>query len=344
MTPVGKKDYGQSREVQRGMTEKKERIYYWDNLKGLLILLVVLGHYVEYAMPLMPSLSRVWTAIYSFHMPAFVLVSGYFLGKSKRNPVERIPKVLGLYVLMQVLYAIRPFFYGKGVNVELAFPKYGCWFLLFLAYGYVLAYFLKIEKKQWIFAGTLAAALLIGFDTSVGREWGIGQSFYFMPYLIGGACFDVDKVIEWSKKHLWIGISGFLLLQAGMFFAQNFVWFHRKIFRGIENFGELAENPVAGAAGRAVGYMIAVLLVIFLLGFIPRKKTILSVIGRHTLIIYLTHTFMIKNLLPELERFTVLSCAARLGILTVFIAAACIIFCLAADYYGKAAYDKRMRK
>ena len=52
MTPVRKKDYGQSREVQRGMTEKKERIYYWDNLKGLLILLVVLGHYVEYALSL----------------------------------------------------------------------------------------------------------------------------------------------------------------------------------------------------------------------------------------------------------------------------------------------------
>lgn len=326
------------------MTEKKERIYYWDNLKGLLILLVVLGHYVEYAMPLKPSLSCVWTAIYSFHMPAFVLVSGYFLGKSKRNPVERIPKVLGLYVLMQVLYMIRPLFCENEVKMHLASPEYGCWFLLFLTYGYVLAYFLKTEKKRWIFAGTIVAALLAGFDTSIGKEWGIGQSFYFMPYLAGSICFDMDRVIEWSKRHLWIGIPGFLLLQTGIFFIQNAVWFNRRLFRGIENYEELSGSFVTGAACRAGGYVIAVLLMIFLLGFIPKKKTFLSAVGRHTLIIYLIHTFMIKNLLPEPEGFTVLECAACLGILTILIAAACVIFCLMTDYFGKTAYDRRMRK
>lgn len=317
------------------MAEKRERIFYWDNLKGLLILLVVLGHYVEYAMPYKPLLSRAWTAIYSFHMPAFILISGYFLGRSTRNPVDRVPKMLGIYVLMQVLYAIRPLLYGKGLNIQLALPKYGCWFLLFMAYGYVLSYFLKIKKKQWIFVGTLVAALLAGFDTSIGREWGIGQSFYFMPYLIGGACFNIDRAIEWSKRHLWIGIPCFVLLQTGIFFAQNMSWFNRKIFRGIESFGELAENPVAGAVSRGGGYILATLLVIFLLGFIPRRKTILAAIGRHTLVIYLVHTFMIKNVLPELECFTALNGVMRLGILTILISVVCGFFSFITDYYGK---------
>lgn len=306
------------------MKEKKERIYYWDNLKGLLILLVVLGHYVEYAMTARPWLSRVWTAIYSFHMPAFVLVSGYFLGKSRKDPVERIPRVVGLYVLMAALYAVRPLLYGNGLSIQLASPKYGCWFLLFLTYGYVLAHFLNRGRDRLIFAGTLAAAMLIGFDTSVGRPWGIGQSFYFMPYLIGGACFDLDRAIDWSRKHRWIAGTGFVLIQIGLYFAQNTAWFNRKIFRGIENFGELAANPVLGAVGRGAGYVIATVLVICLMGFVSREKTVLAGIGRHTLAIYLVHTFMIKNILPELERFTVLNGAMRLGILTVLITAVCL--------------------
>lgn len=47
-----------------------------DTLKGFLIILVILGH-------LIGSLNvyggdKIWNFIYTFHMPLFVLISGYF--------------------------------------------------------------------------------------------------------------------------------------------------------------------------------------------------------------------------------------------------------------------------
>ena len=58
----------------------KQRSLYWDTLKGLLIILVVLGHCGT-------ALSNgLISAIYAFHMPLFILVSGYF--SKKKRPIN----------------------------------------------------------------------------------------------------------------------------------------------------------------------------------------------------------------------------------------------------------------
>lgn len=302
----------------------RERIYYWDNVKGFLILMVVLGHYVETFEHQIPGAECLWTAIYSFHMPGFVIVNGVFLGMSKKNPIEKIPRTAGLYLLMTVLYAVRPLLYGTVPEIQLGMPPYGCWYLLFLSYGYVVAFFLKKGKDYYIFTGVLIAALLAGLDTSIGRLWGIGQSFYFMPYLVGGACLGIEKAANWFQSRKWAAAAGFFLLQAGLFVLGNLEGFNRRFFRGLENYGELCENPLWGIVGRGTAYVISTLLVICLLGMIPRRKTALSVLGRHTLVVYLVHTFLIKNIEPELERLGITDWRIRAIVLTGLIIAACI--------------------
>ena len=61
----------------------KTREYQWDNLRFLLISLVVLGHLWE-IMGQAPYKDVVYRIIYSFHMPAFLFLSGMF-AKSNRN-------------------------------------------------------------------------------------------------------------------------------------------------------------------------------------------------------------------------------------------------------------------
>lgn len=50
------------------------RISYIDQLKGIAILLVVLGHVIGYNNC---ENSFLWRFIYSFHMPLFMFISGY---------------------------------------------------------------------------------------------------------------------------------------------------------------------------------------------------------------------------------------------------------------------------
>ena len=55
---------------------KKTREYGFDNLRGLLIVLVVLGHLLEICGSF-PGAGFLYRTIYSFHMPAFLFLSGY---------------------------------------------------------------------------------------------------------------------------------------------------------------------------------------------------------------------------------------------------------------------------
>ena len=63
--------------------EKQARIKYWDLLKGIAIFLVVWGHTIQYGGS--GSIffdNKAFIFIYSFHMPLFLLISGYFLAKT----------------------------------------------------------------------------------------------------------------------------------------------------------------------------------------------------------------------------------------------------------------------
>jgi len=61
---------------------EKERDYLFDNIKGLLILLVVFGHMIEsFAFKKSTSINVMYYAIYTFHMPIFIFISGYFSKK-----------------------------------------------------------------------------------------------------------------------------------------------------------------------------------------------------------------------------------------------------------------------
>lgn len=65
--------------------------YLWaDTLKGLLIILVILGHSIQSVICDDCHSSHFWNLIYSFHMPAFMAVSGWlaYRGNRCQNPVN----------------------------------------------------------------------------------------------------------------------------------------------------------------------------------------------------------------------------------------------------------------
>lgn len=58
--------------------EKKERLYFMDLLKLFAIFCVCYGHCVQHFLTGVPSENAVFRIIYSFHMPLFMVITGYF--------------------------------------------------------------------------------------------------------------------------------------------------------------------------------------------------------------------------------------------------------------------------
>ena len=88
----------------------KERDYFFDNLKAVLIFLVVLGHFL---LPIHGEsvLVVVKRLIYVFHMPLFVFVSGYFAKKIYKNGQYNFKKILYLikaYIIFVIAISFHP--------------------------------------------------------------------------------------------------------------------------------------------------------------------------------------------------------------------------------------------
>lgn len=82
---------------------KKDRIKELDYLKGIMITLVVIFHLV-YIGDKYPNLKQL---VYTFHIPVFLLISGYLANVSK-SPKSFGKTVAGLavpYFVMETLYA-----------------------------------------------------------------------------------------------------------------------------------------------------------------------------------------------------------------------------------------------
>lgn len=61
------------------------RLIWLDSLKGILILFVILGHAIQCLYGDGCHNNHIWNIIYSFHMPAFMAVSGWFAYRHQQN-------------------------------------------------------------------------------------------------------------------------------------------------------------------------------------------------------------------------------------------------------------------
>lgn len=109
----------------------QRRVAYIDNLKGLLIILVVLGHSIQSIDPQFDS-NTLFRYIYAFHMPAFMFVSGYVSYKATmewRTIGKRARQLLVPFLCWAVVVSLLSWDITKMWTI-IKHPDYGgLWFL-----------------------------------------------------------------------------------------------------------------------------------------------------------------------------------------------------------------------
>ena len=154
----------------------KERDYFFDNLKAVLIFLVVLGHFL---LPIHGEsvLVVVKRLIYVFHMPLFVFVSGYFAKKIYKNGQYNFKKILYLikaYIIfviaIQIVYALCGFRDFSEINF---FSQSGApWYLFAMIVWYITIPVIHVELP--IYHGTSEEVLNIAAGHLKGSSLPVG--------------------------------------------------------------------------------------------------------------------------------------------------------------------------
>lgn len=96
--------------------------YLIDNIKVLLIFLVVFNHIIAFNLVKVDMVVRyIWYGITIFHMPAFCFISGY-LSKKPQNVLKNVKNLLIPYILGYSLTCYSQIWLGKSVDYEILRP------------------------------------------------------------------------------------------------------------------------------------------------------------------------------------------------------------------------------
>ena len=186
----------------------KKRIEYLDVARGIAIILVIIGHIFKDGV--------LWRFIYSFHMPLFIIVSGYFY-KNRRLKDEFIilfkkfflPMIIILFVSFMIAYLsyynlsdafiktlktiVIGFNYQSRIDYQ-CLPVEVLWFIYFLV---IMKLLFLINKKiakddKTLLLLIVAIEMLIGLFLAAYGYWLpwsvdivlVCMSFYYFGYLL----------------------------------------------------------------------------------------------------------------------------------------------------------------
>lgn len=268
---------------------------YFDNLKAVLILLVVLGHILSEMVEENKWIATIYMFVYLFHMPAFILVSGYFskVVKTKKDVWKLIKKFLVPYAIFQVLYTL---YYTKvyGNKLEMTFlePRWALWFLISIFCWNLLLFIFPKSKFGLLLA--VIVSLVAGYVESINETLTFARTFFFFPFFLLGYMLNEQRFTELKvKKNVVISWLLFTSLFGIVYFLGNIDW--KEWLYGRVPYSEISEGPVKyGVANRAIAYLLMAVATYCFLSIAPKRQLSITRIGSLTLIIYLFHMFVVK--------------------------------------------------
>ncbi len=259
---------------------KISRSSYWDNIKGLLILLVVFGHLIAELQGRSGSIDATVNYIYLFHMPAFVFVSGYFGKGEKARSFEKIIKLVFLFFIFN---SITVFAQGYTAYLE---PIYSYWYLIALIVWRLTAH--HISKFRLINIILFTAALLIGFFAAIDNHFAAARVIGYYPFYMLGyqlSVKDSEKLVS-SKygKRAGIGAAALAVAAVLAFLVNTYVDFPDRALVLLPY-----EEPV-DFFRRVALFAIALIVIYALRNITPDKEIpLLTMFGRNSLWIFILH-------------------------------------------------------
>lgn len=300
------------------ITEKEKRSAYFDNLRAILIILVLIGHFggdnTSFGQGGNIFLKTIECFIYLFHMPLLFFVSGMFSKNTEKCREKAVFDLLVPYFLFQVFYGIVQYLLeSEAAYLRNPFwPAPALWYLFVLFLYRVLLR--DIVKVRWnlLFAALLSlfSFLLIGLSHDFGMNRAIPYLFFFLlGYHIKASEILSLRAMLLRKK--WLFVAALLLIGlccaifAAIYHLLSIDFLPFSDFLGLIGH---SKSCVDVGIGRSGGFLFSIALLIAtfitsaaLMLLTPQKHCFLSDIGSDTLPLYLSH-MLVQLLYYRIQR------------------------------------------
>lgn len=279
--------------------ETRRRDAYFDNVKFLTAILVVLGHvWAEFGDS--DAVRGAYVVVYGFHMPLFVFLAGYF-SRSYMKSADKfrniIPQLVVPYVIFILLYRLQ-LYTVNGVDFDphhLFRPHFLMWFLVAMVLWRLSAPLWR--HVRFPIAAAVALSLVSGSwaftaDSTLSRTAGL------LPFFVLGLVVDPARInvlrrpaARWAGAAVLVGalIGGYLWGREflGYRVDMRFLWWN-------EGYEQMHRSALAGMAGRSIALLLAVVLGAAFMAVVPRGRTWFTEMGTRTMYVYLLHGLVVK--------------------------------------------------
>lgn len=259
-----------------------------DILKGLCIILVVIGHLYENSMDLRQS--PAYSIIYTFHMPFFMVLSGMVTQYSLRvavtyhNILQYIWKKFRSLMLPCMMWVLAFSYFFMNVWHPLDIKEY--WLGISSHYWYMPCLFLLYV---YLFISMLVCSRMVKWKECIVSLLVIVLSF------IGGVCVK-DEVFRISMSYSLFFIIGYLLsckqVMKNLVEKQWVIGISLILFCLVAGFySKVVPDDMINKLSRLLSGILAIPVLLYLGKQITNHKVVgfFSFIGRHTLSIYMLH-------------------------------------------------------
>jgi len=296
--------------IRNGNISDGNRIAYYDNIKGFLILLVVIGHF---ASPLSSSkmVHSMIDFIFLFHMPFFVFISGLFGSSDKSGSNSKWAKKTWnfflIYCFMFLFICLALVISGVNTTFN-PFSAWGgsiAWYMMCMVWFTLLAPFIYSSKPLPMMLFLVGLSLFSGLYP-IGDTLTLSRTIVFLPVFAMGLYIRFENVLHFRTLSKVRKLSNgfkvlFISITAGSLFALYKLPLEIDIIikglsKGRTSYQEIISDSGLDMnwqyliAGRLMIYLISAILIFIILIACPIKRIpFLNQAGENSLRIYFYH-------------------------------------------------------
>lgn len=293
--------------VTEGAATSKARLALLDNARYWVMLLVVVGHFLTSLVAVNDTARGIYVWAYSFHMPFFVLISGYTAQSYVGSPsqLRRIVSTLIVpYLLVEAsLQLLMRHYSGRPETLMLLSPHWLGWFLIALVVWRLTTPLWRVIKYPITVSVIISLASgLIDIPNALAMTKVLG----LLPFYVIGLHLNRDFFERLDRA--WIRVVSWVILlstlSASLLWSSDWnerwptVWL---LWKRMYSEAPLSVGAFEGIATRGLLIVTALILTVAAFAVIPRGRSWVTSFGEHTLYAYLLHGYVILILNKQFD-------------------------------------------
>ena len=271
----------------------KPRIFKFDNVKLLAIILVVIGSFADGFTARSDMFQSWFVFVFSFHAPLFIFLSGLFTKEFKdgvKPDNYRLSFYFGLGMVLKVIIYLMRLWNGYDATLNFLGSDAIEWYLIVIVMYAITMYLLRKVNCWIVLALSVVAGTAAGY-IPLTDEYYLMQYLVFFPFFAAGYYLTPAKVRRFTHltKVKLVGVAFLFIYFVLCFRERGAIYPLRMLFTGRNPYA-LVQLDGCTFYHRLLCYGISAVLIISVLACVPnRKYPIITRMGSNTLGVYCWH-------------------------------------------------------